>query len=70
MKRILLAVDQFDSGQVALTFAADLALTVHADVIVVHVRERPFNPRVVPLERVVDGVPVPYESDPRIRMSS
>jgi nucleotide-binding universal stress UspA family protein len=50
MTRLLLALDQFDSGQVALVFAVELANALGADVRVVHVRERAVHPRVPSLE--------------------
>jgi len=55
MRRLLLAMDQFDSGQVALTFTAELANTVGADVTVLHIRERSIHPRVLPLESLSDA---------------
>jgi nucleotide-binding universal stress UspA family protein len=55
MNRLLLAIDQFDSGQVALVFAADLANSVGAEVTVLHVRERAVHPRVPALESPIDA---------------
>jgi nucleotide-binding universal stress UspA family protein len=48
--RLLLAIDQFDSGQVALAFTCQLAVDHGADVRVLHVHERSMNARVPPLE--------------------
>ncbi|MGO9558807.1 MAG: universal stress protein [Acidimicrobiales bacterium] len=48
--RLLLAIDQFDSGQVALAFTCQLARDHGADVRVLHVHELPMNARVPPLE--------------------
>jgi nucleotide-binding universal stress UspA family protein len=50
MNRLLLAIDRFDSGQVALVFAAELATAAGAEVTVLHVRERAVHPRVPTLE--------------------
>jgi nucleotide-binding universal stress UspA family protein len=55
MNRLLLAIDRFDSGQVALVFAAELAQAVGADVTVLHVRERAVHPRVPSLESPTDA---------------
>ena len=55
MKRVLLAMDQFDSGQVALVFAAELASAVGSEVVVLHVRERAVHPRVPALENLGDA---------------
>ena len=48
--RLLLAIDQFDSGQVALAVTCQLAVDHGADVRVLHVHERSMNARVPPLE--------------------
>jgi nucleotide-binding universal stress UspA family protein len=55
MNRLLLAIDQFDSGQVALVFAVELASAVGAEVTVLHVRERAVHPRVPALESPTDA---------------
>ena len=55
MNRLLLAIDQFDSGQVALVFAAEVAHAVGAEVTVLHVRERAVHPRVPSLENPTDA---------------
>jgi nucleotide-binding universal stress UspA family protein len=55
MNRLLLAIDQFDSGQVALVFAAELATVAGAEVTVLHVRERAVHPRVPSLESPTDA---------------
>jgi nucleotide-binding universal stress UspA family protein len=55
MNRLLLAIDQFDSGQVALVFAAEVASAVGAEVTVLHVRERAVHPRVPTLESPIDA---------------
>jgi nucleotide-binding universal stress UspA family protein len=55
MNRLLLAIDQFDSGQVALVFAAELATAAGAEVTVLHVRERAVHPRVPALESPADA---------------
>lgn len=48
--RLLLAMDEFDSGQAALAMAAGLAARSGAGVVVLHVRERSPCLRVPPLE--------------------
>jgi nucleotide-binding universal stress UspA family protein len=48
--RLLFAIDQFESGQVALTFTAGLANSTGAEVRVLHVRELSRWARVPPLE--------------------
>ena len=55
MNRLLLAIDRFDSGQVALVFAAELATAAGAEVTVLHVRERAVHPLVPPLESPTDA---------------
>jgi nucleotide-binding universal stress UspA family protein len=55
MNRLLLAIDRFDSGQVALVFAAEVARAVGAEVTVLHVRERAAHPRVPALETPTDA---------------
>lgn len=55
MNRLLLAIDQFDSGQVALVFAAELANAGGAAVTVLHVRERAVHPRVPAIESPIDA---------------
>jgi nucleotide-binding universal stress UspA family protein len=55
MNRLLLAIDRFDSGQVALVFAAELATAAGAEVTVLHVRERAVHPRVPTLESPTDA---------------
>ncbi len=48
--RLLLAIDQYESGQTALKFTAELASLTSADVRVLHVRELSGLARVPPLE--------------------
>jgi nucleotide-binding universal stress UspA family protein len=48
--RMLLAIDQYDSGQTALGFTAGLAVATATDVRVIHVRELSRLARVPPLE--------------------
>jgi len=48
--RLLLAIDQFESGQMALRFAANVASAERASVRVLHIREVPRLRRVLPLE--------------------
>jgi len=55
MNRLLLAIDRFDSGQVALVFTAELASAVGAEVAVLHVRERAVHPRVPSIESPTDA---------------
>ena len=48
--RLLLAIDQFESGQSALEFVAGVASANDASVRVLHIRELPKMARVLPLE--------------------
>ena len=48
--RLLCAIDQFESGQVALDFVAGVASVKDASVRVLHIREVPRMARVLPLE--------------------
>jgi nucleotide-binding universal stress UspA family protein len=48
--RLLYAIDQFESGQTALDFVADVASANDASVRVLHIREVPRMARVLPLE--------------------
>ena len=48
--RILLAIDQFESGQSAVDFTIALATKSKADVLVFHVREVPSSLGIAPLE--------------------
>jgi nucleotide-binding universal stress UspA family protein len=48
--RLLLAIDQYETGQAALGFTAGLAGATETDVRVLHVREIPKAARVPPLE--------------------
>jgi nucleotide-binding universal stress UspA family protein len=48
--RMLLAIDRSDSGQAALSLAAGLAGGSRTGVVVLHVRVRPANLRIPPLE--------------------
>ena len=48
--RLLCAIDQFESGQKALAFAADVASANQASVRVLHIRELSKMARVLPLE--------------------
>jgi nucleotide-binding universal stress UspA family protein len=48
--RLLLAIDQFESGQSALEFAAGVATTNDASVRVLHIRELSRMARALPLE--------------------
>jgi nucleotide-binding universal stress UspA family protein len=53
--RLLLAIDQFDTGEAALDFTTGLASSTGADVSVFHVRELPKVLRVPPLESIADA---------------
>jgi len=48
--RLLLAMDQYESGQAALTFTAGLAAATGTDVRIIHIRELSRLARVPPLE--------------------
>jgi len=54
-KHLLLAIDQFDSGQAALDFTTGIAAGSGADVRVFHARELSKFARVPPLETVADA---------------
>jgi nucleotide-binding universal stress UspA family protein len=53
--RLLCGIDQFESGQSALDFAAGLAATNDASVRVFHIRELSRMARVMPLETPADA---------------
>jgi nucleotide-binding universal stress UspA family protein len=53
--RLLLAIDQFDSGQSALRLSERLALSTGAEVRVIHVRQLSKWARVPPLETPADA---------------
>ncbi len=53
--RLLFAIDQFESGQTALRFAAGVAEASTADVRVLHLRELPKWARVPPLETAAEA---------------
>jgi nucleotide-binding universal stress UspA family protein len=53
--RVLCAIDQFESGQSALDFAAGVAATNDASVRVFHIRELSRMARVMPLETPADA---------------
>jgi nucleotide-binding universal stress UspA family protein len=53
--RLLLAIDQFESGQAALTFTMGIATATEADVRVMHVRELSNLARVPPLETLSEA---------------
>jgi nucleotide-binding universal stress UspA family protein len=48
--RLLFAIDQFESGQTALGFVADVAAANESSVRVLHIRELSKMARVIPLE--------------------
>lgn len=52
---LLLAIDQFDSGQTAVDFTTGFAARSAADVRVFHVRELPRSIRIPPLETVAEA---------------
>ena len=58
--RLLCAIDQFESGQKALAFAADVASANQASVRVLHIRELSKMARVLPLE-------TPFEAEELVR---
>jgi nucleotide-binding universal stress UspA family protein len=53
--RLLLAIDQYESGQTALAFTAGLAIATDSNVRVLHLRELALGPRVPPLETPNDA---------------
>ncbi len=53
--RLLFAIDQFESGQTALEFVADVASANDASVRVLHIREVPRMAHAVPLESPADA---------------
>src|SRR5664280_1273500 len=66
-ERLLLAIDQFESGQVAVDFGIGLALRFEAFVKVFHVRELPKITRVPPLETSADAKVLVDEAVLRLR---
>jgi nucleotide-binding universal stress UspA family protein len=67
--RLLLAIDQFESGQAAADFATGLALRSGADVRVFHVREMSNLMRVPPLETISDAGDLVDEAVFRLRVA-
>ena len=61
--RLLCAIDQFESGQKALAFAADVASANQASVRVLHIRELSKMAHVLPLE-------TPSEAEDLVRRGS
>lgn len=53
--RLLFAIDQFESGQTALDFVADVASANDASVRVLHIRDVPRMAHAVPLESPADA---------------
>jgi hypothetical protein len=53
--RLMLALDQFDSGKVALNFTMGLASESQARVRVLHIRELSRSVRMPPLESLADA---------------
>ena len=53
--RLLLAIDQFGTGQTALDFTAGLASATGSEVRVLHLRELPRSLRVPPLETAAEA---------------
>src|SRR5664280_2484747 len=68
--RLLLAIDQFDSGQAALDFTTGLAAASGADVRVFHARELSKSTRVPPLETAADARFIVDEAVFRLRLAS
>ena len=68
--RLLLAIDQFDSGRAALDFTTGLATGSGADVEVFHVREISKLVRVPPLETVADAQLLVDEAVFHLRLAS
>jgi nucleotide-binding universal stress UspA family protein len=66
--RLLLAIDQFESGQTALKFTAGLAVSTGAEVQVMHVRELSRAARVLPLETPAEADSVVDEAVFSLRM--
>src|ERR1035438_3577345 len=68
--RLLLAIDQFDSGQAALDFTTGFAAASGADVRVFHARELSTCTRVPPLETAADARFIVDEAVFRLRLAS
>jgi universal stress protein A len=69
LKRLLLAIDQYESGQTALHFTSALAAGTGAEVRVLHVRELSTHPRVPPLETVADAQFLVHEAAFALRLA-
>jgi nucleotide-binding universal stress UspA family protein len=67
--RLLLAIDQFESGQTALKFTAGLAASTGANVQVMHVRELSRAARVPPLETPAEADALVDEAVFSLRMA-
>ena len=68
--RLLLAIDQFDSGQAALDFTTGFAAASGADVRVFHARELSKCTRVPPLETAADARFIVDEAVFRLRLAN
>ena len=53
--KLLLAIDQFETGQAAADFTIGLTAATGAEVQVIHVREVPASLRIPPLETIADA---------------
>jgi len=69
LNRLLLALDQFDTGQAALEFTGQVAHATHASVRVLHVRELEMLGRVPALETVEEAERLVREAVFRLRLN-
>jgi nucleotide-binding universal stress UspA family protein len=67
--RLVLALDQFDSGKVALNFTIGLASESQARVRVIHIRQLSRSVRVPPLETLVDAPSLVEQAVLNLRMA-
>jgi nucleotide-binding universal stress UspA family protein len=67
--RLMLALDQFDSGKVALNFTMGLASEQQARVRVIHVRELSRSVRIPPLETLTDAQTLVEQAVLNLRMA-
>ncbi len=67
--RLMLALDQFDSGKVALNFTTGLASESQARVRVLHIRELSRSLRMPPLESLADAQELVEQAVLNLRMA-
>jgi len=67
--RVLLALDEYESGQAAMRFTTELALVTHSDVRVLHIRALSGWARVLPLETPAQAKDLVHEAVFALRLA-